>query len=135
MRTYKCNQTRLLIDADAKFLESREYRNITIQPPKPTLFEKIRAAVAYTVVTVGVGVAVFYVAPAHAAGSMAQDVRIIHVSPSVVQYGSKTERQIQVDNNKAQNQLNLEQLKFEHSRQLNADKAYYEKLKDQRKHK
>src|SRR6266511_683758 len=115
--------------------ETLLWRDVVIQPPKPSLLSRVWTVVCYTSVATAVGVAVFLVTPAHAGGSMAQEVRVVHVSPSVVLYGSKLYRKLKVDNNKAQNSINLEQLKFEHSRQLLADKAYYEKLKDQRKHK
>ena len=124
---------------DAVLSQSREYRDITIQPPKLTLFERVRMTVAYATVAVGVGVAVFYVTPSHAAGSMAQDVRVVSVSPSIVQYGSKIEQKMKADivrdNNKAVRSLELENQRSINQRALEADKAYYAKLKDQRKHK
>ena len=56
----------------------------------------------------------------HAAGSMAQDVKIIHVGPSGGM--NKVERKLQADiardNNRAQNQMILEDQKAQNQRQL-----------------
>jgi len=124
---------------DAVLRQTREYRDITIQPPKPTLYEKVKTAIAYTSVAVGFGIAAFYVTPVNAAGSMAQDVRVVSVSPSIVQYGSKIEQKLRADivrdNNKAVRNMELEDQRSVNRRLLEADKAYYAKLKDQRKHK
>lgn len=129
------NMPRLTLDAVMR--QSREYRTITIQPPKLTLFERVRMTVAYTSVAVGVGVAAFYVTPSHAAGSMAQDVRVVSVSPSIVQYGSKIEQKMKADivrdNNKAVRNMELENQRSINQRMLEEDRAYYKKLEWQRK--
>lgn len=101
----------------------------------PTRWEKFCTFVAYGSVVVGVGVAVFAVTPVHAAGSMAQEVRRVSVSPSIIQFGSKTDNQMKIDNNKAFNNLELEDRRSINRRILEEDKAYYKKLEWQRKHK
>ncbi len=113
------------------------WMDVPIQEPKPTTLEKVWQVCAYTSVVVGVGVAAFFVTPAHSAGSQGRDVKVIHVSPSIVQYGGKIERKMRADiardNNKAVRSLELENQRSTNRRALEADKAYYQKLKDQRK--
>ncbi len=114
---------------------ANQWRHLA-EAPKPTLREKAYAAVMYGVVAVGVGVAVFYVTPAHSAGSMASDVRIIRVSPSVSVYGNdKAADSRRLETLKQQGRMDLENQRSANERALAADKAYYEKLKDQRKRK
>jgi len=131
--------TKPRLTLDAVMRQSREYRLITITPAPPTLFERVRVTVAYVAVAAGIGYAVFVVTPANAAGSMAQDVRVVSVSPSIVVIGTKEERKMKADiardNNKALNNMELENQRSINRRYEAADKAYYEKLKDQRKHK
>lgn len=71
-------------------------------------------------------------------GSMAQDVRVIRVSPSVSMYG--TAREIRKQKTwevreaiKHNNASDLEEQRSDNRRALEADKAYYKKLADQRK--
>ena len=71
-------------------------------------------------------------------GSMAPEVRVVRVSPSVSVYGSvhdvKKQRAYEArEAVKLSNQMQLEELKSENKRLLEADKAYYKKLADQRK--
>lgn len=73
-----------------------------------------------------------------AQGSMAPEVRVIRVSPSVSVYGTpKEKRQLRQyearEAIKLNNQLILEDRKAENKRRLEADKAYYKKLAEQRK--
>jgi hypothetical protein len=132
------------ISYDYRALEARSrnaWRDIEleIQPIKPTWKTKAWTTFNYALIVAVVGVSVYYVTPAHArdVGVMNHEAR--QISPSVVLYGSATRQKFQADvardNNKAENQMELENLKFDHQRQLLEDKAYYEKLKDQRKHK
>lgn len=133
------------VNFDIRALEKRAQSSwreveVAIQPSPPTVFERVRAAVAYGSIVAVVGWAAFYVTPSHAAGSMAQEVRRVTVSPSMVYFGDtrearKAKADILRDDNKAARAVELENLKFDHQRQLLEDKAYYEKLKDQRKHK
>lgn len=76
--------------------------------------------------------------PAWAGGSMASDVRIIRVSPSITSYGSIRDMQKRQDfqareDIKLQGRMALEEQKFQHKRQLEADRAYYKKLAQQKK--
>lgn len=129
------------INFDRRALERRaqnKWRNVEAQvAPRPE--SRLKTIFAYGVVAVGVAVAAFYVTPVRAAGSMAN-------TPSIVYMGEKAKLDIRRDNNKALNtmqlqrqrsadQLRLEDAKSLHQRQLAEDRAYYEKLKDQRKHK
>lgn len=133
------------VNFDIRALERRARNSwrdvdVAIQAPRPTVFERVRAAVAYGTVAAVVGWAVFYVTPSHAAGAMAHDVNRVTASPSFVYFGDtregrKAQADIMRDDNRAARQTELENLKFQHERALAADKAYYEKLKDQRKHK
>lgn len=71
-------------------------------------------------------------------GSMAPEVRVIRVSPSVSVYGStqdiKKQRVYEArEAVKLSNQMQLEELKAYNKRLLEADKAYYKKLAEQRK--
>jgi len=124
---------------DAVLRQTREYRDVTITAPKPTLCERVRTAIAYASVAAGVGFAVFYVTPVSAQGSMAQDVRVVSVSPSIVQFGTPVEQKLRADitrdNNRAANQMQLEDQRALHQRQLEEDRAYYKKLEWQRKQK
>jgi len=125
------------IAPDAKF-GTRLRDHVAFQPPAPTRWERARTALAYASVIVGVGVAAFLVTPAHASGAFGIEVRVIHVSPSVSTYGTVRDMQKRQDfvareSVKTQNRMALERQKSADARALAADKAYYEKLKDQRK--
>jgi exopolysaccharide biosynthesis protein len=76
--------------------------------------------------------------PAWAGGSMASDVRVIRVSPSITSYGIVREIQKRQEfeykeTYKLNGKMALEDQKFQQKRQLEADRAYYKKLADQRK--
>lgn len=132
-----------IIHYDPRAMEKAQFKSWRelareVEPKKPTLANKVWASLMYGTVVAVVGWAFFYITPAHAAGSMAQDVRVVTASSSFVYFGDtregrKAKADIARDNNKAQRNIELENLKFEHSRQLLNDKAYYERLKDQRK--
>lgn len=124
------------VNYDIRALEKRarnQWRDAVaeLQPKKPTIFDKVLTVIAYGAMAAAVGYAVFVVTPAHSAGSMATDVRIIHVTPRVAQIDKKAAAEAQ----KQQGRMELENLKSANRRQLESDKAYYSKLKDQRKHK
>lgn len=88
------------------------------------------------VVVVSVGYCAYTITPAHAAGALAQDVRIIHVSPSITVYGNdKAVANQRLESLKQDGRMELENQRSVNQRALAADKAYYEKLKDQRKRK
>jgi len=129
----------LTLDEKAELGRSLRDRVHYVVNDEPTWGEVVRLWLGYTAVAAGVGFAVFvYVEPAHAGGSMANAVRT--VSPSIVYAGpSKIERKMKADmmrdDNRARNDSALEQQRSDNRRALEADKAYYAKLKDQRKRK
>lgn len=133
----------ITIDEKAKIAramrERVEFVTVTAEPTWP---EALRTWLGYTAVAAGVGFAVFtYVEPAHArdVGTMNHEARVVYVSPSVSIYGSKIEQKMKADinrdNNRANNAYSLEQQRSDNRRALEADKAYYKKLSDQRKRK
>lgn len=114
--------------------------HFTFVTKQPSLWEKVKPWVAYGVVLAGVATAAFIVTPAHAGGSMAHDVKVIVVSPSVTIMGlgaqGDTARQAEVrlkETLKHRSDMELEQLKSDNARALEADRAYYKKLEFQRK--
>lgn len=131
---------RVILDEGATFKQSRPKINyVTYNGPLP---ESSRARawryVCYGVVLAGVAVAAFVVTPAHAGqGSMAPEVRVIRVSPSVSFFGSREERKMKADVTRDyyqhQNDMELEELRGRNDRALEADRAYYKKLEWQRK--
>lgn len=118
---------------------SRHLRgNFNYVTKTPTRWERCRKVLAYGVLAVGVFTAVYVVTPARAGGSMGHDVKIIRVSPSVSVYGNtREERKMKADvvrdNNRHSNVMELEELRGRNERALEADRAYYRKLADQRK--
>lgn len=80
-------------------------------------------------------VAIIFATPSFAGGSMAPEVRVIRVSPSIWQYGSKADVASKLESQRQQGRVDLENQRSANRRALEADKAYYAKLKDQRKHK
>jgi hypothetical protein len=116
---------------------SNARRRVTDVEPGPS---RLRTALVYGVVALGVAAATFYVTPVFAQGSMAPEVRVIVVnpSPSIVRLGqaasdAKTREFRAREQIKQNHRLQLEEQKFLHRRMLEADKAYYKKLTDQRK--
>lgn len=133
---------RIILEEGASFRQSRPRINyVTYNGPLPkSRAQRAWTWVGYGLVALGVGVAAFVVTPAHAQGSMAPDVRVIVVSPSVTimglgaQASSGRQQEIQLKETlKHRSDMELEQLKSDNRRALEADKAYYEKLKFQRK--
>ncbi len=130
------------VNYDIRALERRaqsSWQRIEAQitPTPPTVFERVRAAVAYGGLIAVVGWAAFYATPGHAAGAQSN-------TPSIIYMGEKAKLQMRVDNNKhlnavrleavkSEDQLKLEEAKSLHRRQLEEDKAYYKKLEWQRK--
>lgn len=127
---------------DAVFGRSRSLRaSVTFQEPAPARFDwrRVREIVAYAALVAGVGLAVFVAStPAHSAGAFGIDVKVVHVSPSVTYFGDTKEgRKLRADvareGVKHQNRMEEIDRKAEHQRALEADRAYYKKLADQRK--
>lgn len=110
------------------------WMSVPVQVPEPYKPSKLRTVLCYGIVVLGVGYSVFCLTPAHAAGSMASDVKIIHVSPSISVYGNdKATQSRSMEVLKQQGRMELENQRSDNRRALEADKAYYQKLKDQRK--
>lgn len=133
----KKNSLPFTISPDAKFKQTLR-ETVTFQEPTKPRPGKVWAILAYAGLVAGVALATYVVTtPAHAAGSMGIDVRVVHVSPSVTIYGTREERRLKADvardNNRHQQRLELEQQRSNNARALEADRAYYKKLEAQRK--
>lgn len=90
------------------------------------MFRRIIVAVSLT----------FLAGSAGAAGSMASDVRVIRVNPtpSIVRMGeSARSEKTRIIRLKEQAKTDREVMKFEQKRALEADKAYYKRLEQDRK--
>lgn len=133
---------RIVLEEDASFKQSKPKVNfVTYNGPLPqSRAQRIWTRIGYGLVIVGVGVAAFLVTPAHAGGSMANSVKVIVVSPSVTimgldsQAASGRQQEIRLkENMRRSTELELEQLKSDNRRALEADRAYYKKLEFQRK--
>lgn len=131
-------EIRFGIAPDAQFGQTLR-GSVKFQEPTPSRWAKARQIIAYTALVAGVGLAVFVAAtPAHSAGSMASDVRVIEVSPSITYLGDTREgRRLQADTirDKArfEQRQKLQQDRSIQQRALEADRAYYKKLEFQRK--
>lgn len=131
------------ITEDAKF--PTKFRDIPTVTRYPSLWERYGqhayAAIMYGLVVAGVGVATYaMVTPAHSAGSMASEVRVIHVSPSIQSFedtreGRRLKADTVRDNNRHRQDMERLERRYELERALEADRAYYRKLIDQRKRK
>lgn len=113
---------------------------VETKAPEPIGPGRFRTFVAYAAVAVGVAVATFVVTPVYAQGSMAPSVRVVVAKPSasILMLGQRAEmerdREFRVREQIKQNhRLELETARAANRRALEADRAYYKKLADQRK--
>lgn len=131
------------ITDDARF--PTRLRDIPTVTRYPSLWERYGQhtykAVMSGLVVLGVGIATYaMVTPAHSAGSMASEVRVIHVSPSIQSFGDTREgRKLRADtvrdNNRHEQSMERLEREYQLKRSIEADRAYYRKLVDQRKKK
>lgn len=135
------NKLPFTISDDAEFDQPKLRDTVRFQEPAPAKwdFSKAWEALGYGLVVAGVGLAAFILAtPAHANGSMGIDVKVVRVSPSITSFGDtregrKLKADVTRDAAKHQQRMELEQQKSDNARALEADRAYYKKLADQRK--
>lgn len=126
---------RFNLDPDAKF-GTRLRDHVSFQEPAKEP-GRVWTFLAYAGLVMGAGLTVFLLTtPVKANGSLGIDVRVI--SPSITSYGpapsTRKLREFRAQEAvKTQHKMILEQQRSDNARALEADKAYYKKLADQRK--
>lgn len=136
MRKFNKFHLHLASDADFSRLVDRDYDYVVVSE-KPN---RVRQLVVGGIGLIAVAAATFFIAPAHAQGSMAPEVRtvVVNPTPSIIRLGegrttARARERAAAEAQRHSNRMELEAFRAQNRRQLEADRAYYKRLEAQRK--